>query len=301
MPSVDLSGFRLLRVEHDPYERETEEDEEYDFDYEPDPVEVLIRVRAALRCIVMDVVLRSAAHRGWRPPPRRQSTSRSSVRRESKLEERCSGLSTATTLSSRARTSSPCLTTTRVRCDFLSLSELRHLTSVQYLPPTAGELSDFAATLFDGRGQIKNHVAREGKGVWGRELNAATTVAYLQELRVEKEFRSKGIGRWALSEILKHTDEHLDVSYSDWLCLDVRLRLTSRRNRSSATGRPIHLHFPVCDQLGVASVNLVERTRPVCRGEGRRDRAPRRLLPSRELPFAPLQGRAPSAEVYHRF
>lgn len=40
----------------------------------------------------------------------------------------------------------------------------------------AGEASDFAVTLFDGRGQVKN-VVREGKGVWGDELNADATIA----------------------------------------------------------------------------------------------------------------------------
>ena len=129
---MNLNGLRLLRVEYDPYERETEEDEEYDFDYEPDPVEVLIRVRAALRSITMEAVLCNCAHRGLRPP-RRPSTSRSSIKRGSKLEERCSGLSTATTLSSSARISSPCLTTTRVSRVFLSLSDLRRLTRV---PPS---------------------------------------------------------------------------------------------------------------------------------------------------------------------
>lgn len=113
MPSIDLSGFRLLRVEYDPYERETDEDEEYDFDYEPDPVEVFIRVSTPLRLIAMGAPLRDAAHRGLRPL-RRPSTSRSSIKRGSKLEERCSGSSTATTLSKWARISSHCLTTTRV-------------------------------------------------------------------------------------------------------------------------------------------------------------------------------------------
>lgn len=96
-----------------------------------------------------------------------------------------------------------------------SLSELRHLTPRTALRPAAGELSDFAATLFDGRGRIKSSVAREGEEVWGRELDADATVAYLQEFRVDKDLRSQGIGRWALGEILKHTDVYIDVSFGD--------------------------------------------------------------------------------------
>ena len=97
-------------------------------------------------------------------------------------------------------------------------------------------------------------------------------MAYLHDFRVEKELRSQGIGRWALGEVLKHKDEYSDVSFGDQTWLDAWPRLTSTRNCLLTTGRPIHLHFPVCGQLGMASANLVERTRPCCRGEGRRDR-----------------------------
>lgn len=74
------------------------------------------------------------------------------------------------------------------------------------------EASDFAATLFNRRRQIKSKFAHEGTGVWGRELNADATVAYLQEIRVDKEVRSQGIGSWALREILRCNDLYLDVS-----------------------------------------------------------------------------------------
>lgn len=55
------------------------------------------------------------------------------------------------------------------------------------------EVSDSATTLFTRRGHIKR-IAREGTGVWGPELNGDDTVAYLQEIRTEKDFRNQGTG-----------------------------------------------------------------------------------------------------------
>lgn len=67
MPAVDLSEFRLIRVEYDPYEQGLEEDEEYDFDFEPDPDQLYIRVRAFWKFIASKTSqrsnsLREAAH-----------------------------------------------------------------------------------------------------------------------------------------------------------------------------------------------------------------------------------------------
>lgn len=85
-----------------------------------------------------------------------------------------------------------------------------HLSSFS-LPFFAVEASDFAVTLFDGRGHIKS-VVREGKGVWGSELNADAMVAYLQEIRVDKELRGQGIGSWVLRQLLTHLNVYLEVS-----------------------------------------------------------------------------------------
>lgn len=49
MPAVDLNGLRLLRSDHDPYERDSDEEDEYEGDIEPEPDEVLIKVRAATK------------------------------------------------------------------------------------------------------------------------------------------------------------------------------------------------------------------------------------------------------------
>ncbi|GAA5872302.1 hypothetical protein JCM3774_003338 [Rhodotorula dairenensis] len=81
---------------------------------------------------------------------------------------------------------------------------------VALLDDHSGEASDFAATLFTHRGHIKERIVREGKGVWGRELNEDDTVAYLQEIRIDKDFRNQGIGSWALSQILTHSDAYLE-------------------------------------------------------------------------------------------
>lgn len=59
MPAVDLSEFRLIRVEYDPYEQGLEEDEEYDFDFEPDPDQLYIRVRAFWKFIASKTSQRS--------------------------------------------------------------------------------------------------------------------------------------------------------------------------------------------------------------------------------------------------
>ncbi|GAA5992034.1 hypothetical protein JCM10908_000707 [Rhodotorula pacifica] len=80
---------------------------------------------------------------------------------------------------------------------------------VALLDDHSQEASDFGATLFDHRGKIKR-IVREGKGVWGKELNVDATVAYLQEIRIDKDFRSQGIGSWALARVLSHNRIYLD-------------------------------------------------------------------------------------------
>lgn len=49
MSTVDPNSLRLLRFDHDPYERDSDEEDEYEGDIEPEPDEVLIRVRAAAK------------------------------------------------------------------------------------------------------------------------------------------------------------------------------------------------------------------------------------------------------------
>ncbi|KWU46706.1 hypothetical protein RHOSPDRAFT_31522 [Rhodotorula sp. JG-1b] len=131
MPAVDLNGLRLLRFDHDPYERDSDEEDEYEGNIEPEPDEVLIKTKLGnVRFWLMD-----------------------------------------------------------------------------------HEASNFAAALFNRRGHIKSKLAHEGWGVWGRELNADAVVAYLQEIRGDKEVRNQGIGSWALREILRCNVLYLDGAH----------------------------------------------------------------------------------------
>ncbi|POY71298.1 putative Diamine N-acetyltransferase [Rhodotorula taiwanensis] len=59
-----------------------------------------------------------------------------------------------------------------------------------------GEASDFGATLFHRNGKVK------------AEVDAV--VAYLEEIRVKKEYRSQGIGTWALQQLLVDNEYHLE-------------------------------------------------------------------------------------------
>ncbi|GAA6004481.1 hypothetical protein JCM10207_000746 [Rhodosporidiobolus poonsookiae] len=103
--------------------------------------------------------------------------------------------------------------------------------------PTSGVLgsfrfwrSDFAATLFDDEGKLKRKYAREGTGVWGREVTDTGNIVYLENIRVDEELRNQGIGSWALKEIFRSRESTLSeidflfampcVSHSDWPYFD---------------------------------------------------------------------------------
>ncbi|GAA5891188.1 hypothetical protein JCM6882_006450 [Rhodosporidiobolus microsporus] len=72
------------------------------------------------------------------------------------------------------------------------------------------EASDFAATVFTNRGEIKKRFSREGTGVCGREVTEGMTIAYLEMIRVEPEYRNKGVGGWALKALGTTRDEDLE-------------------------------------------------------------------------------------------
>lgn len=63
------------------------------------------------------------------------------------------------------------------------------------------ELADFATTLFDKRGSIKeqlvDHEHHKGTGVWGREINNGLVV-YIFAC---EQYRRQGVGRWALQRL----------------------------------------------------------------------------------------------------
>lgn len=82
------------------------------------------------------------------------------------------------------------------------------------------ELADFATTLFDKRGSIKeqlvDHEHHKGTGVWGREINNGLVV-YIFAVHVKEkvsiyvynlvsrlpceQYRRQGVGRWALQRL----------------------------------------------------------------------------------------------------
>ncbi|BGP52822.1 hypothetical protein JCM8202_003903 [Rhodotorula sphaerocarpa] len=81
---------------------------------------------------------------------------------------------------------------------------------VAVLDDHSRELSDFASTLFSRKGKIKRDVVSRGRGVWGRELDRDSKVAYLDTIRIKKEHRSQGIGKWAINQLLRDCDVYLD-------------------------------------------------------------------------------------------
>ncbi|GAA5891116.1 hypothetical protein JCM6882_006428 [Rhodosporidiobolus microsporus] len=69
------------------------------------------------------------------------------------------------------------------------------------------EASDVAFELFDRSGQLQKRYIRQGTRVWGRETTATGKIFYLKELKIKRPFQRKGVGRWALQELLNSTSD----------------------------------------------------------------------------------------------
>lgn len=74
----------------------------------------------------------------------------------------------------------------------------------------AGETEHIASQVFNTKGVFKSKFLSEGTGVWGPEVDVSP-LCYLESIKIDKEFRGKGIGTWALEQIWK-IDENLEVS-----------------------------------------------------------------------------------------
>ena len=64
----------------------------------------------------------------------------------------------------------------------------------------------FAMTVFNKAGKIKPSLyqpgsLQRGTGVWGKEINHGT-LAYVEEIRVNSKHQRKGVGRWAIENML---------------------------------------------------------------------------------------------------
>ncbi|GAA5893273.1 hypothetical protein JCM5296_001656 [Sporobolomyces johnsonii] len=69
------------------------------------------------------------------------------------------------------------------------------------------ECMEFGFALFDANGYLKRRFRKEGTGAWGPEVDHHVLV-YLQEIKIDKNHRGKGIGSWALQAIW-HSKEEL--------------------------------------------------------------------------------------------
>ncbi|GAA5946187.1 hypothetical protein JCM3765_000147 [Sporobolomyces pararoseus] len=64
------------------------------------------------------------------------------------------------------------------------------------------ETEFIASKLFTKKGVFKSKFLVEGTGVWGPEVDVSP-LCYLESIKIDKEFRGKGIGTWALEQIWK--------------------------------------------------------------------------------------------------
>ncbi|GAA5847246.1 hypothetical protein JCM5353_003388 [Sporobolomyces roseus] len=64
------------------------------------------------------------------------------------------------------------------------------------------ETAFIATQLYDGDGEFKDKFLTEGTGVWGDEFDVSP-ICYLESIVIQKEYRGRGIGTWALEHLWK--------------------------------------------------------------------------------------------------
>lgn len=95
-------------------------------------------------------------------------------------------------------------------------------------------MAEFSTALFEADGTLRSKFSREGVATWGSEVNEGELL-YLQSIRVDQEYRGRGIGTKVLETIWQIPEVAVSL-FPRFISLKVTL--LASRNQGAPSSSP---------------------------------------------------------------